>query len=37
VLHRDVKPANLLLNRYGHVALSDFGLATCLTRGPTRR
>jgi len=28
ILHRDVKPANILINRYGNVALSDFGLAT---------
>ncbi|MEU4702150.1 serine/threonine-protein kinase [Nonomuraea dietziae] len=28
VLHRDVKPANILVNRYGNVVLSDFGLAT---------
>ncbi|MET9337791.1 serine/threonine-protein kinase [Nonomuraea sp. NPDC003804] len=28
VLHRDVKPANILINRYGSVVLSDFGLAT---------
>ncbi|MGR6923438.1 serine/threonine-protein kinase [[Actinomadura] parvosata] len=34
VLHRDVKPANLLLNRYGQVALSDFGLATMPASGP---
>ncbi|MFD1539559.1 serine/threonine-protein kinase [Nonomuraea guangzhouensis] len=34
VLHRDVKPANLLLNRYGQVALSDFGLATMPDSGP---
>lgn len=27
VLHRDVKPANILVNGYGMVALSDFGLA----------
>jgi hypothetical protein len=27
VLHRDVKPANILINSYGMVALSDFGLA----------
>ncbi|WP_283138030.1 serine/threonine-protein kinase [Rhizohabitans arisaemae] len=27
VLHRDVKPANILINRYGMVALADFGLA----------
>ncbi|MDR8409667.1 serine/threonine protein kinase [Nonomuraea sp. 3-1Str] len=33
VLHRDVKPANILLNRYGQVALSDFGLATMPASG----
>jgi hypothetical protein len=27
VLHRDVKPGNILLDRYGNVALADFGLA----------
>jgi Protein kinase domain len=27
VLHRDVKPANILVNGYGSVALADFGLA----------
>ncbi|MGI9470020.1 MAG: protein kinase domain-containing protein [Rubripirellula sp.] len=27
VLHRDVKPGNLLLDRDGHIWLSDFGLA----------
>ncbi|GAA3609752.1 hypothetical protein GCM10022419_113480 [Nonomuraea rosea] len=34
VLHRDVKPGNILLNRYGQVALSDFGLATMPATGP---
>lgn len=27
VLHRDVKPGNIMVNRYGNVALADFGLA----------
>lgn len=30
VLHRDVKPANILLNRYGVPGLSDFGLASII-------
>jgi len=27
VLHRDIKPGNIMINRYGGVALTDFGLA----------
>ena len=27
VLHRDVKPANILIDRFGNPALADFGLA----------
>ena len=37
VLHRDVKPANILVNSYGMVALSDFGLATMPGQGDAAR
>jgi|GEM_PF-285617 serine/threonine protein kinase len=28
IFHRDVKPSNIMLDRYGHVWLLDFGLAS---------
>ena len=33
VLHRDIKPGNILIKRYGTVALSDFGLAALIEAG----
>lgn len=33
VLHRDVKPANILLDRSGRVVLTDFGIATMADPG----
>lgn len=31
VIHRDVKPANILLNRHGDAVLADFGIAQSAT------
>ena len=37
VVHRDLKPTNVLLNRDCELALADFGLARHITQGTTRR
>ena len=33
VIHRDVKPANIMLNADNHVVVTDFGIAKALTAG----
>jgi serine/threonine protein kinase len=33
VLHRDIKPGNILVKRYGTVGLGDFGLAALIETG----
>ena len=35
VIHRDVKPANILITREGRLLLTDFGLAKVVTEGQT--
>lgn len=31
LIHRDVKPSNILLNRHGQVKICDFGISGHLT------
>ncbi|MDX3753435.1 serine/threonine-protein kinase [Streptomyces sp. AK08-02] len=33
VLHRDIKPGNIMIDRYGNVGLADFGLAAMPRQG----
>jgi serine/threonine protein kinase len=33
ILHRDIKPGNILLTAYGHPVLSDFGIAASVAQG----
>ncbi len=36
IVHRDVKPSNILLDKNGHVWLTDFGIALALSSEPRK-
>ena len=35
IAHSDIKPSNFLLDKYGHVKITDFGLSTIFTKDPS--
>ena len=37
IVHRDVKPENILLSNTGHMVLSDFGCAKMLEQTPEEK